>query len=1012
MAHAAHVATTTGAIQGRVSNASTGEHLENARITAVGDKLETFSGPGGEYRLSEVPAGNVQLRVFYTGLPPVTVNVSVAAAGTVQHDFELSGGTADTGVVKMSGFVVSTSKEMSGAALAINEQRFAPNTKNVLATDEFGDIPDGNTAEFLKFMPGVAIDYSGGNARNVSINGVPSDYVPITVDGFGLASVITGTARSVALDFVSINNVARLEVAYSPTPESQGSALAGSVNMVPRSAFDRMRPEFMVGTHLTMRDNRRDLHKSPGPKNEYTRKVHPGFDFSYVVPVSKRFGFTVSAAITTNYTDENFSRLSWRGSGLATNGAAFPHTTPDRPYLSTYEVQDGSKVQSRNSAGATIDYRLTANDRVSLSFQTSTFHSYWVFRVLAFNVNRVLPGYFTPTSTFGAAGAGDLVLSNTGQDRFNRTYMPTLVWRHDGRLWRSEAGLGLSRATNFDRNIDKGFFTATTVRRTGVTLAFDDITYFRPGTISATDGPSGAAIDPYNLGNFAITSATANRIDSSDQIRTAYANVRRELHWRLPVTLKSGIDVRESTRDLRGGGTPYNFVGADGRPSTTPVGSDDQALPFLDSINSKRIAPYGFPRIQRLSNFLLWDYAQTNPRALTVNNDTAYRNGVSNSKRAEELISSAYLRGDLHLFDRRLKLVGGLRAEQTNVTAEGPLSDPTRNFQHAANGAIITGPTGRPLPIATDALAVSELTFIDRGTRVEKEYLRLFPSLNASFDITDKLIARASYYESVGRPNFNQYAGGIALPDTEGAPAQNNRITVNNAGIKAWSAHSLSARLEYYFEGVGQVSIGAFRRDIAHFFGNTVFTPTAEFLALYGVDYATYGAYDVATQHNVQGTVRMTGLTFDYKQALTFLPHFARGLQVFANASVQRATGDETANFSGFKPKVLNWGISLTRGRYNLRGNWNYRGRQRQAEVAPGNSIEPGTFNWAASQLYLDVSAEYAVHRHLSVFANLRNLNDVSSDVEIVGPSTPPLARLRSTTEWGALWTFGVKGRF
>jgi hypothetical protein len=35
----------------------------------------------------------------------------------------------------------------------------------------------------------------------------------------------------------------------------------------------------------------------------------------------------------------------------------------------------------------------------------------------------------------------------------------------------------------------------------------------------------------------------------------------------------------------------------------------------------------------------------------------------------------------------------------------------------------------------------------------------------------------------------------------------------------------------------------------------------------------------------------MTGLEFDYKQALTFLPQWARGVQVFANASALRATG-------------------------------------------------------------------------------------------------------------------------
>ncbi len=57
---------------------------------------------------------------------------------------------------------------------------------------------------------------------------------------------------------------------------------------------------------------------------------------------------------------------------------------------------------------------------------------------------------------------------------------------------------------------------------------------------------------------------------------------------------------------------------------------------------------------------------------------------MSLSKHAEEVVSSAYVRGDAQFFERRLKLVGGLRAEQTNVQGEGRLLDPTRNFQRGS----------------------------------------------------------------------------------------------------------------------------------------------------------------------------------------------------------------------------------------------------------------------------------------------------------------------------------------
>jgi hypothetical protein len=155
----------------------------------------------------------------------------------------------------------------------------------------------------------------------------------------------------------------------------------------------------------------------------------------------------------------------------------------------------------------------------------------------------------------------------------------------------------------------------------------------------------------------------------------------------------------------------------------------------------------------------------------------------------------------------------------------------------------------------------------------------------------------------------------------------------------------------------------------------------------------------------------MEGLDVNYKQALTFLPRWARGLQLFANGSAQRATGVATGNFAGYIPRSGSWGISLSREKYNLRLNWNYLGRQRRGQVN-GRSIEPGTFNWGSKRSYIDLTGEVSIRRNFALYANLRNLNDPTDDVEIHGPSTPAHAQFRQRAEFGSLWTFGLKGTF
>ena len=1017
-------------------NPANQEFLERARVTVEGTTLEAFTDSGGQYRLTNVPAGPARVRVFYTGLEAQAVTVTVAAGAVVQRDFDLAiaQGRPTAGrsgeVVQLDRFVVATTKEMDAAAIAINEQRFAANIVNVVSADEFGAVVEGNAGDFLKFLPGIVVDTGGGDMRTISMNGVPANNVPITVAGFSLASAASsGTSRQIELEQTSVNNVARFEVHHSPTPESPGSALAGSVNLVPRSAFERSRPVFTTSVFLMMKDNYRDWQKTPGPRVTPTRKIKPGFDFSWVVPVHKSFGFTVSGAHSNQYTSEDYSQNNWRGVGATTNGlttpgtgtppaSQYPDTTVDRPYLTDYAVQDANKFSKRTSFGFTADYRLARNDRLSFSFQWAFFDAELSNRMLTFVVNRVAPGDFGPTFTRGQPGAGTIRLNNSGmRQKSGTTYTPTLTYRHDGPVWKAEAGLGNSHASNHYRDEYRGFFNNSVATRTGVTVGFDDIFYLRPNRITVTDA-AGSPVDPYNLASYSLTSASMGHQESMDLQRTAFANLRRDFAVRgVPLALKGGLEAKQSVRDIRRYSPSWNFAGADGRTSSNPNGNDDSAAVVLDRTFSERIAPYGFGRIQWVQQEALYDLYRAHPEYFQGNANNAYRSLIDQSKYLNEIVSSAYLRADLAFFERRLKFIGGVRAEQTNIRAQGPLTDPTLNFQRDASGRVIDGNPNLagvqtvPIVPTADALGVSRLTYLDRGYEAKKEYLRLFPNLNASYHLRDDLIARISWYESIGRPDTNQYTGGVTLPNTEAPPASNNRIQVANVAIKPWSARTTKVRLEYYFQRVGALSVGAFRRDFQNFFGTTSFAATPEFLELYNLDPGEYGAYDVQTSYNLTTRVRMTGLEIDYRQALTFLPPWARGVQVFANASAQRAIGEGAGNFQGYVPRSGSWGVSLSRQKFNLKANWNYRSPARLGALS-GRGIDAGTFEWRAKKLLLDLSGDYAFTRRLSLFASLRNVLSTPEDVKRFGPNTPALARFRQRQDYGSAWIFGAKGSF
>lgn len=1002
----------TGTIEGRVSNPATGEYLELVRLTVEGTNLEAFTDATGRYRLTNVPAGPARVRAFRTGVAEQTATVDVAAGAVVPHDIGLTAArrrAPGDETVTLDQFVVASSKEMDNAALAINTQRFAANQVNVIAADEFGGAAESKVGEVLKSLPGIAMDLGGGGEPyQVSLDGVPAENVPVSVGGFPLATSGAGTSRAVGLHQTAINTVSRIEVSHTPTPESSGAALAGSVNLVPLNAFDRRKPHYSLGVSVSMRDQERSLDRTAGPLQRPTHKIRPGFEFTGIVPVNKRFGFTVSASASTLYRVQDMSQLSWRGVGAATNGNALPDTTPDKPYLTDYAFRDGGAMVTAASFGTTLDFQVSENDQLSLALQWAFSDFALTQRVLNFFVNRVAPGDFTTTSTHGARGAGELRMNNNVNGLGGDLYIPTVTYRHNGPIWQWDAGAGQSQSRRWRKDVTKGSFFSSVARRPNVTVSFDDIFYLRPGQITVTDGTTGAPVDPFNLDGYVLNTAATNAFLTIDRQRNAYANLRRSFFGRVPLTLKGGLDVRQQVRDHRNHNPTLTFVGPDGRPNT----ADDAARQVIDVPYSQRTAPYGFPRVEWTSDFRLWDLYESNPEYFTENAVTTYTQQVAQSKRAEEVISAAFLRADTKLMQGRLKLVGGIRAEQTNVTMEGRLVDPTRNFQRDASGRIIPGPSGAPRPITTDPLESARLTNIDRGLRAEKEYLRWFPSINASYQLTESMVARAGYYWSVGRPDFNQYGGSVNLPNTENPPGPNNRIAINNAGIKAWSAKTVKVALEYYFEPVGLLSVSAFRRDFENMFGQTVVPATPEFLRLYGLNAETYGEYDVSTQYNLPDPVRTTGVSLNYKQALTFLPEFARGVRVFANVTAQRVTGDVSGSFTGYTPRVANWGVSLSRPKYTLRANWNYTGRKRLGPVAAGRSIDPGTYNWNSKRLVIDLNAEYVVWRRTSLFAALNNILNEPVDAKIYGPSTPAVARFRQRQNYGALWTIGVKSIF
>src|SRR6185369_13100114 len=148
-------------------------------------------------------------------------------------------------------FVVETERE--GQAKAIAEQKQAINMKQVMSADNFGDMSEQNVGEFLKYLPGINIDYVETDTRSASLGGMDPKYGYVTLDGNAMASGDSGSfgdnTRQFEFESISMNNIESVEVNKTLTPDMWGDAPAGTVNLRTRSALDRKgsRASFTTG---------------------------------------------------------------------------------------------------------------------------------------------------------------------------------------------------------------------------------------------------------------------------------------------------------------------------------------------------------------------------------------------------------------------------------------------------------------------------------------------------------------------------------------------------------------------------------------------------------------------------------------------------------------------------------------------------------------------------------------------------------------------------------------------
>jgi TonB-dependent receptor len=999
-------ATSTGTIEGRVLNASTGNFLNNARVSVQGTTIETFTNATGDYRLVDVPAGATTVTATFLGLEQQSAAVRVAPGIKAEQDFSLNVVESQSQQANGKPIVLEamsvTARALSGQAVALTEQRNAANIKNVISLDEFVDMADGNVGEFIKFVPGLDIQYNPFYPASVTIRGMPATGTLVQFDGVPTAPAALGNTRTFDLNTAATANIERIEVSKVPTPDMPANAVGGSINVISKTGFSRPTPLFSYNTYLTYNalEGAFDpgFGKAAGPDPKSTlRPVQFAYDLSYILPLRRTLAFTFALTRAPRYNQSEFFTPTWNLTTQTLTSQGVNH------YVSNVDLR---------TAKATLDWRPTENSTLQLSFSQTDRAS-----LTRQNTTLFTPGAGSTgdaVSIRGAAtGVGTVAQNLAANGQYRSLELASAVYKYNGKYWKIDGHVSYSNGGFNLKDVEDGFFASAATNQTNLIIGatgLDGIYDRKIPTLTATTRTA-QAVDLFNGINNSVNTVTSAPGVVQNEVRSLGANLARDFDFTVPTRIKVGYYLEQMTRSVTSGTSTWTFTPPGGAAARTASNYDliddlfSRRMSFTDTSGKTVGARY-------ISLYNLHQLYLRNPAWFVLNEPAAYTNRVNGSVAIDETISAPYFRMDNRFLKNKLWLVSGVRYERTSDAGQGPLNDIAATYQRDAAGRFIRNANGALVKVTTNALAEARLRYTERGARKKTSYGDFYPSINASYSFSENLVMRAAYARTIGRPELSEIVPTTIITDPA-ATTGSKTITIVDGSLGPWSADNFDLTFEAYSLKDATASVSFFYKDMKDFF-TTVRSPvTSEFLADLGLG-NDYIDYDVVRSKNA-GNAKISGLEFSYRQTLSFIPNWGKRLQAFVTVTTNDLSGPNADDFTEYSRRNVNAGLTYVHSRLvakiNLTNNdWVRRGPT--AATAAGGF--PKQYNMRGPVTKLDLSLEYRFHRRLSLYCSIRNLTAEPVELSVIqsDPKVPAHTWPRTYQYVPAVYTLGVKGSF
>ena len=368
-------------ISGIVKDNITGEAVVGAKVELDGQKANTIVKLDGSFEIKKILPGSYNLKVSSPNYTELEKQITVLEDQNIKIELILNPKNEKS----IETIIINGSR---GSDRNIqNIEKNADQLMNIVSSKNIQLMPDITVANVLQRVSGVNIDRSNtGEGRYPVIRGMDKRFNSTLVNGIKIPSP-DNKNRYVPLDLFPSELLERLEVIKSLTPDMEGDAIGGTINLVMKDApgrelininasegfstiFTQNHP-FLSFNHGVL--NKKSPSEVNGEDYHAVSSDFPRANLSYndrVMPLNYNFGLTYGNRFGKN---KKFGILlagsyqnNFRGSSsvyIKPNAEPNPGNVPT---FSDILVRNYSTQTKRLGINAKLDYRFNSKNKISL----------------------------------------------------------------------------------------------------------------------------------------------------------------------------------------------------------------------------------------------------------------------------------------------------------------------------------------------------------------------------------------------------------------------------------------------------------------------------------------------------------------------------------------------------------------------------------------------------------------------------------------------------------------------